>query len=182
MIVMPRHVVTMVVMPFVVGLGLQPGFHVRRLFFGIVEPGIEQPRRGCFIAVRGEKPRRRIEPPHAPDDGEQHVLAFAAFQKIDLGEHHPVGNGNLLHRFRMRIERLPAIEGVDHGDDALEAAARQQEGFAHQRVQDRCRIGKACGFDHDAVEGLEIATVAPRQQVLHRIDQVAADGAAQAAG
>ena len=45
-------------------------------------------------------------------------------EQIDLGQHDAIGDGHLLDRFLMGIERRLAIDGIDDGDDAFEPAAR----------------------------------------------------------
>ena len=47
--------------------------------------------------------------------------------------------------------------------------------------QDRRRVGKAGGFDHDPAKPLDLAGLAPLEQAAQRASQVFADGAAQAA-
>ena len=130
----------------------------------------------------GEQACRRVELAQPPDDGEQHVLAFAAFEQVDLGQHDPVGHRHLLHRFGVGVERRHAIVGIDDGDDALETAGRKQAWFAHDCMKNGGGVGQSRRFDHDAVEGLDLAAATPRQQVVDGVDQITANGAAQAAG
>ena len=58
------------------------------------------------------------------DDRKQHVLALAAREQIDLGQHDAIGDRHLLDRLLMGIERRLAIDGIDDRDDAFEPAAR----------------------------------------------------------
>ena len=178
--VMARDVVMMVV-PLAICFLRQPSLYVERFPGGIEQAHGEQPLGRRLVAVRGEKPCGRIEFPQTRDDGEQHVFALASLQQIDLGQHDAVGDRHLLHRFHMLIERRHAVEGIDHRDDAFEPASGKKPRLAHHRMQHGCRIGESRGFDDDAVEALDLAAPAPRQKIVDRVDEIAADGAAQAA-
>ena len=85
----------------------------------------------------------------------ERVLALAPGEKVELGQHDPVGDRHLLHRFGMGVERRHAVDAVDDGDDAFEPAAREKLGLAHDGVQHRRGIGEAGRLDDDAVERLE---------------------------
>ena len=78
-------------------------------------------------------------------------------------------------------ERGEAVDGIDGRHHAGEREALREAGIAHQRVQDRRRIGKPAGLDDDALERRHRARVAPPQDVLQRQHEVAAHRAAQAA-
>ena len=53
--------------------------------------------------------------------------------------------------------------------------------LGHEGENDRRRIGKASGFDGQAVERRDFATFAFPEEVAHGLGQVAADGAADTA-
>ena len=188
-IVVSRHIVMVAVMlmpppPFFtgfIGLGREPGLDIGGLLPRIEQPHGEQPLGRGLVLMGGQKPCRWIERPQPRDDGEQRILTLAAHEQVDLGQHNAVGHRHLLDRFRMSIERRHSIECVDHGDDAFEAAGGKQIRIAHHRVEHGCRIGEARRFDDDAVEGLDVATPPSGQQIVHRINQVAANGAAKTA-
>ena len=104
----------------------------------------------------------------------------AGVGKIGLAQHDAVGDRRLLDRLCMGVERCLAVDGIDHGHDAVEPVAQQQIGMRHQRVQHRRRIGEAGGFQQHAAErAAPVVEVA--QQRFQRVDQIAAHGAAQAA-
>ena len=81
----------------------------------------------------------------------------------------------------MRIERGGAINGVNHRDDAIKTETHQQIGVIHNCVQDRRRIGEACRLKDHASKRFDAAVVELAQQIFERVDQIAADRAADAA-
>ena len=81
----------------------------------------------------------------------------------------------------MGIERRRSVDGIDHGDDAVETIAHDQVRVCHQNVQHRRRVGEAGRFDDDAGEyGASVVQVT--QQPLQSIDEIASQPATQAAG
>ena len=82
----------------------------------------------------------------------------------------------------MGIEGRGTVDGIDHRDDALQAIPDHEVRVVDQGVQDRGGIGEAGRLDHQPAERLDTAVVALAQQVFQGGDQVAAHGAAQAAG
>ncbi len=128
-----------------------------------------------------EQAGRGIELPHPGDDGEEHVLALAASEQIELGEDDAVGDGDLFHGFGMGIEGCHAVQAINDGDDALEAGAGEKPVVAHQGVKHGGRIGKARSFNDDAIKGLEAARGPPVEKAVQGVDEVTADGAAEAA-
>src|SRR5688500_3235543 len=109
-----------------VGLGVEPGLGIERLGLGIIEAAVEEPCRGGFAAMGGEDARRRIEGPEPADQRMERILALAPGEEVELGEHQPVGDRRLLHRFGMGIERRFARNAIDDGDDAFEPAAGEE--------------------------------------------------------
>src|SRR3546814_4760136 len=81
----------------------------------------------------------------------------------------------------MAVQGGCADGGVDRRDDAVEAEALGQQRIGHDGLQDRCRIGQACGLDDQALESRHLALHPPLVEVAHAGDEVAADGAAEAA-
>ena len=107
--------------------------------------------------------------------------ALRAVGQIGLGQHDAIGDRNLLDRFFLRIERGLSVDRIHKGDDALKPETQHQIGMMHDRVQHRGRIGQARRLDQHARELRHAAVVAFAQRILQRGDQVAANGAAQAA-
>ena len=92
-----------------------------------------------------------------------------------------VGERDLPSRLAMRLQRRQAVDRVDQRRHAGDARAPRERGVGEQRVQDRRGIGEAAGLQHDARERRELAGVAPAQDVVQAVDQIAAQFAAQAA-
>ena len=80
----------------------------------------------------------------------------------------------------MLVQRVAAVDRIDHGDDAVEPVAHHQIRMRHHGLQHRRRIGEAGGLQHHAAE-TDAAIVEIAQQALERVDEIAAQGAAQAA-
>ncbi len=107
---------------------------------------------------------------------------LVAAEEIGLGHHDAVGDGGLLHRLDMGVERRGAVHGIDEGDDAVDAVAQHEIGVRQYRLQDRGGVGKAGRLDDDAPEGRDPAVVAALQQIFQRGNQVAPDRAAETTG
>ena len=73
-----------------------------------------------------------------------------------------------------------AVHRIDHGDHAVEPVAHDQIGMRHRGLQHRRGIGEAGGLQHHAAEH-HAAVVEIAQQLLQRVDEIAAQRAAQAA-
>ena len=129
--------------------------------------------------IRVQQRRAGVEPVQSLA---QERKACLVRDEIGLGDDDPLGDGRLLHRFAMRIERGGAVDRIDHRHHAFDRVAHRQIGMIEHRMQDRRRIGEAGGLDDHALERQDAAVVALAQQVLERRDEVAAHGAAQAAG
>ena len=164
----------------VVGLERQPARDVRNLPRRIVETGVEQLRRRRLAGRRVEDRRRRIE---RAQPGLQALARRAALRRVDevgLAQDDAVGDGGLFDSFQVRVERGLAVDRVDHRDDAVEAVAHRQIRMRHRGLQHRRRIGQAGRLqDHPAERRPAVVEIA--QQLLQRVDQVAAQRAAQAA-
>ena len=102
--------------------------------------------------------------------------------EIALGEADAVGERRLPLRFAVRGERRLAVDRVDERRHPGDAEARRQPRVGGEREQDRRRIGEAGRLQDDARERRDRPGVAPVEQVVEPVDQVAAQRAAQAAG
>ena len=184
-LVVPVHVVMVVVTVTArallrVGLEREPARDIGNLALGIVEAAGEKPR-GCRLA-RGhvEERRGRVERAQARQQCLVRIAAFGRIDEVGLAQHDAVGHRGLLDGFEMRVERGGAIHRVDHRDDAVEPVAHRQIGMGHCGLQHGRRIGEAGRFQHHAAE-THAAVVEIAQKLLQRIDEVAAQRAAQAA-
>ena len=166
-----------VAVPVIVGLFVQPALDVGALGLGIVEAGI-QDLVGIDLAARDRVERRAgielVQP--ALELGE-----LGRVGDVALGEQQAVGDGGLLHRLLVIVERAGAVDAVDRGHHAVEPVARGEQGIGHQRVQDGRGIGQPRGLDHHALERRHLALGALQEQLAHGAHQVAAHRAAQAA-
>ncbi len=106
----------------------------------------------------------------------------AAFRRVDevgLAQHDSIGDRDLLDGLQMRVERRCAIDRVDHREHAVEAIAHRQIGVRHRGLQHRRWIGQAGRLqDHAAEHSASVVEIA--QKLLQRVDQIAAQRAAQA--
>jgi hypothetical protein len=131
------------------------------------------------LAVAGAHDRRdRVDLADPPLD----LGELVGVDQVDLVEHHPVGERELLDRLVLDalglvvVEVLQEVLGVDHRDDRVEPQLARDLVVDEERLRHRCRVGEAGGLDHDLVE-----LVAALHQVAEDADQVAAHGAADAA-
>mmetsp|Transcript_1629 Transcript_1629/g.3548 ORF Transcript_1629/g.3548 Transcript_1629/m.3548 type:complete len:202 (+) Transcript_1629:805-1410(+) len=109
---------------------------------------------------------------------------------VELGRLHEIGlvqqdavcKGNLLHCLVLNSLRLlllqvfHAVLAVDNCDNAVELVLGADEVINKEGLGHWCWIRKACGFDEHSIEGLHLLV-----EPLQGLDQVAADGAADAA-
>ncbi len=101
--------------------------------------------------------------------------------EVGLADHQPVGGRGLLQRFPVPVEILRATAAIDDRDHAAQHKARGDEGIVLQRLQKRHRIGKAGRLDDDAPERRDLAGIEPERQPRQGDDQIAEQGAAEAA-
>ena len=107
--------------------------------------------------------------------------ALRAREQVGLGQDEAVRDGRLFDGLLLRVEGCHAVDGVDEGHHAVETEPHEQIRVIHDRVENRRGIGEARGLDDDALEIAHAAVVATPQQIFQRGDQIATDGAAQAA-
>src|SRR4029079_2561391 len=81
--------------------GGKPFLHIGDFPVGVVKPASEQFFGGCFASRSVEYGRRRIE----QTEPAANPLAPFLIRKVGLGQHDPFGDGSLLDRFGMRVER-----------------------------------------------------------------------------
>src|SRR4249919_120982 len=113
---MPINVVMMVVMVVAIGLGGKPFLDVRDFPVGVIKPTSEQ----LFsdrLALGGVEDRcRRIERAKPGNNS----LPLCVIHNVSFGEHDAVGNGGLLHRLEMRVERRLTSGSIRDGYDAVQ--------------------------------------------------------------
>ena len=174
---MPVHVVMMVTVVVVMAVRVlfraEPGAHVLPLAVE-AEQAAEQ---ALGRHVGPVDPGPRIE----GDEPLGQRLRPSAGQ-VGLGHHEMVGDRCLPQGLAVRVEGVGAVDRIDHGHHALQLEADREIGVIDQRVEDRRRIGEPRGLDHHPAERVDAAVVAAAQEIFERRDQVAAHGAAQAAG
>ena len=122
--------------------------------------------------------RRRVEPAQPLHQR----LCRRAIGKIGLGEHQAVGHGHLLGAFGLTRQLRRPVHRIDRGDDVAQPEMVFQDRIGLHRGEDGKRIGKTGTLDHQPAEVRDLAAGALGLQVLDRIAQLAADGAAQASG
>ena len=96
--------------------------------------------------------------------------------QIGLVEQHDIGKGKLFLRFVRSIELAQEVLGVDNSYDRIELGFAMDVLIDKEGLRDRGRICKACGFDQYPVE----SSLPPHQSTQYT-DEIAADGAANAA-
>ncbi len=155
-----------------IGFRRQPAVDVGDFAIGVVEAAAEQRLRRCFVLRRIEDRRRRIERMQTRQQDLIRIAALGRVEQVSLGQDDPVGDGNLLDRLQVLVERRRAVDGVDHRDDAVEPVAHRQVGMRHRGLQHRRRVGEPGRLQHHAAEaGAAVVEVA--QKLLQRVDQVA---------
>jgi hypothetical protein len=97
-----------------------------------------------------------------------------------FGEHDPIRDRDLFHRFHVFVERRRSVHRIDHGDHPIEPVAHDKIGMRHRGLQHGYRVGEARGLKHHAAKRRP-AVVEVAEQLLQRVDEIAAQGAAQAA-
>ena len=103
------------------------------------------------------------------------------FRQIGFGQHDTVSHSRLLDRFRVIIERRHTVDGIHRRQHAIKPESLHQHRMPHNRMQHRCRIGKASGLDDDPLQRLDTPGLETVDQVGQRIHQFTAHCAAQAA-
>ncbi len=141
-------------------------------------PGGEEVRHRKFTRRRVEQGRAGIELAEPPT---QRREPFGALGEIAFRNDQPVGDRDLSSRLCASGERRFAIDRIDQRDDRCEREPLGQRRISGERMKDRRGIGEAGRLDHDAVERFDPARIASRQQPLQRLDEIAAQRAAEAA-
>src|SRR4029077_16036132 len=96
------------------------------------------------------------------------TVALRNVCKVGFGQNDSVGDGRLLDRFCMRVERWLAVYRVDCLYNAIEPVAEQKIGMGHGCVQDRRWIGQSgCLKEHTPEFAAAVVEVA--QQRFKRI-------------
>ena len=80
----------------------------------------------------------------------------------------------------MIVERRVAVDRVDQRDHAVEPEGLHESRMAHDRLQHGRRVCKPGRLDDDAPQGRDAPGLHAVDQIGQRIDEVAADRAAQA--
>ncbi len=120
----------------------------------------------------------------AVNGGEGVDLADTAFDRFEFGggnkvgfvEDEDIGEGELFTDFVLGIKVEGEVFGVDHGDDSIHLEFFLESVVDKEGLDDGTGIGQAGCFDEDAVEA-----VFSFEEGAEDADQVAADGAADAA-
>ena len=100
--------------------------------------------------------------------------------EVGLGDHQSVGEGGLPPRLGEAVETIGAIYCVDEGDDPRQMQRVVEHRIGAQCEEDRGRVGKPRGFDHDPTKPPDFARVAALEEVAQRAREVLAHCAAQA--
>ncbi len=158
------------------GLRPEPRSDVERSGTGIVDAAIEKIAQVDLAMPRDHHGSRRVELVEPA-----HQCGLRA-REVGLGEQQAVGNGGLLCRNLLAVERVGAVDRIDGGHDPAEDDALGDRRIGHERLQHRRRIGKSAGLDHEARERDDGAFVTAPQQIVNGRCEVVADFAAQASG
>lgn len=101
--------------------------------------------------------------------------------QVGFGQDQRIGEGRLLARLRVVCQGLWAGDGIHRRNNTGERHPPPQGRVEGEGLNDRCRVGEAGGFDHQPREG-DLASGAACEQVRDGAGEVAAHGAAEAAG
>ena len=96
--------------------------------------------------------------------------------QVDLVDQDDIRECDLLRRFLTVVELLDEVPGVDERDDPVEPQSLLHLIIDEECLCDRARIGQARRLDEDRVEA-----VPPLHERVEDTDQIAADGATDAA-
>ena len=102
-------------------------------------------------------------------------VEFGGAREVALVQQHHVGEGDLLADFAA-VPVQGRVLGVDQRDDTIERGFRLKFVVGEKRLGNRAGVGEAGGFDQDVIE-----LIAAFHQGAEDADEVAADGAANAA-
>ena len=100
--------------------------------------------------------------------------------KIGLGHHEEVGERGLARRLGKALDRRGAGHRIDQGDDPRQSQRVVEHRIGAERVKDRRRVGEPGGFDDDAAERLDVASLAPIDQAAQGPRQILPNRAAEA--
>ena len=101
----------------------EPAPDIGDFAFRVVQSAVQELRRGGVRRRRHQDRGRRIERAQARDQALDGYLLPLRVDEIGLGQHDAVGDRGLLDRLHVRVERGIAVDGVDHGDHAVEPVA-----------------------------------------------------------
>ena len=107
--------------------------------------------------------------------------ALGLRQKVALGDDQPVGERDLAHAFSARAQGRHPVHRVDQRRHAGEREPRRQLRVGEKRVQDGRGLGEPGRLEHDAGKGRQRARFPAREDVAQGLDEIAAQGAADAA-
>jgi hypothetical protein len=171
-----RDVILMMMLHAAVRFVRKPARHIRMLAGCIVKTAIEQCRGRYRTADDFQHRRARIDSrePRAQRRG-------LRFRHVGLGQDQAIGDRRLAHCFGLGIERIHSGHRIDGRNHAVKRIHIAQAAICHQRMQDRRRICKSRGFDHDALEGRHRPRRAARGKIAERQHEIASHVAAQAA-
>ena len=158
------------------GLRPEPRLDIERCAKGIVDAAIEKFAQVDLAMPRDHHRSRRVE---LFEPAQQRGLRA---RKVGLGQQQAIRDRGLFRRNLLAVQRGRAVHRIDGGHDAAEDDALGDRGIGHQRLQNRRRIGKPAGLDHEARERSDRAFVAAPQQIVNGRREVIADLAAQASG
>ena len=159
------------------GFVVQPSLHIDTLGRRVEEAEVEQ--LGRIDGALGDRDQRgawieRLQsgferpPPHR-------------LGEIGLGQQQAIGHRRLLDRLGLPVERGGTADQVHGRYHTIEYVAGGNDRLGHQCVQDRCRIGKASGLNHDAGEPRDFVLSPVHEEARQGVDDVVTHRAAQAA-
>ena len=154
----------------------------------VAHPGLRRFGPGCRVETArfeqaGGDPvalhdiRARVEGPE-PVEKARRVGAL----QVELGGNEDVGQHGLAQTFLVSVELGEAGHCV-HGDDhAGKPVAFLEVLVGEQGMDDRRRVGETGGFNDHTVQGRDFTLELLNEKLAQRVHEVAADGAAKAAG
>ena len=151
-------------------------------------------RMECRPAGGGEEIRRRQLPRGAVEDGRDGVespqggaefgkarSSLPSRQKVCLRHDEAVGERDLACALRTGGDCRGSVDGVDNRRDSAEREPNGKLRVGDHGVEHGRGLGEPGRLQHDQAEWRQRAGVPPRENVAHGVDEVAAQGATDAA-
>lgn len=137
-----------------------------------------------MLASLTDSTKQRVGPhPTVGQEGQTDQLGRAGRRGGSVPAPLPLVVARSPYRWRRlgQLRRRLGAGQVDRRHDAIETIPTRDRVDSHQGVDDPGRIGQSGGFDHDSIEPRLFPDLVAPARIPERLDQVAAEGSAQAA-